>query len=83
MTGSDSDIADMVAIRRAGSSNKGAHVNTSKTLVSKSCDQNRGSNNIHIPLPQFGFLEQFGYLTGGGAASEALHTEQAVVGAIR
>ena len=34
VTGGDSDIAGMAAIRRAGTSTKGAHVNTSKTLVS-------------------------------------------------
>ena len=45
-----------------------------------------GRNELHqnnLRFPQFGFLEQFGYLTGGGVASEALHTEEAVVEAIR
>ena len=83
MTGGDSDIADMAAIRRAASSTKGAHVNTSKTLVLRIMRPKPRIQKYSYFLPQFGFLEQFGYLTGGGAASEALHTEQAVVGAIR
>ena len=67
--------------------------NASKTLVSQFCYGNNvqqlGRNEETdefcelILFPQFGFLEQFGYLTGGGVASEALHTEEAMVEAIR
>ena len=37
-------------------------------------------NNLSL---QFGFLEEFGYISGGGEGGAALHTEESVTRAIK